>query len=386
MDTDTTLKSENTQTSGIEIAPSTTFVDLPDTSAPLDFPGILFPYNSSVECTDYTTLPSLLQEHHYGFLGHTSDKRAASLNQIRQAWGSIARTSTGYQISHLAKIIGFAISTSSAVVPVLRRSKYLGAILVSSSVTITDSYTFHSSSSADALSDEVAALDVVSSNRNAINRILTQAVQRIQLAGDDDVVPDNWETIRELSEACLILPLTNDEKKEIIALAAPLVNDFEYFQNSPDYLLRAIEYLRNDTTRIPTDIPMYPEAMFHTSRVEEVLSAFGPSVPCVDIPNAPTISLRSVAKPPMSNFVARPLRFHDAVRNWLGWLESKSLKNGPTSKSTVLKDRAFEGRDRQRVWSGLLSLVKFDVEDAGRVLEGAPEPKRRKVEPSIFDL
>jgi hypothetical protein len=257
---------------------------------------------------------------------------------------------------------------------------------VSSSITITDSYTLHSSSSADTLSDEIAALDVASFNRNAINRILAQSIQRMQVAGEDDVVPDDWETIRKLSEICLILPLTHDEKKEIIALASPLVNEFEYFQNSPDYLLRAIHYLVKDTTPIPTDVPMYPEAIFHTSRVEEVLSAFGPSVPCVDIPNAPTITLRSVAKPPASNFVARPLRFHDAVRNWLGWLESKSLKNGPTSKSAILKDRAFEGRDRQRVWSGLMSLVKFDVDDAARVLEGAPEPKRRKVEPSIFDL
>jgi len=346
--------------------------------------GHFFTFDESLECSDLITVPSFVSQHLQRFLGESSLDRAAAVEQIRQAWGPISRTYIGYQLSHLVKCLEFTITASAVLHPIIRSGQYFGAVLGTSTALVSDSYDTHHSQSAEEIQEQIERVDVVSFSRRKIVAILLRARRRANLPEGEDEEAHSWSSVRSLSRIVLALPLTTEEKAELVTLAAGLTKTLDYFLPSPDFIIKAVVLLQDPGHPVDASFPMYPEALFPTSRLEEVLSVFGASVPCFDIPSAPTISLSRGTPAPKSNFVARPLPFRDALLNWSGWIDSRVLHNGPAARSEALRERAFEGADRTRVWAELVRLVPDASEPTGSSVRRASKKVKQAV--SIFDL
>jgi len=382
MDLDNTLLSDNGQSLGLMSNIGIGRVDY----NPATFPtaGCVLPFDQSCECADLSGVPSFLMTYASGFFGPADETRTRELNRLRGAWTSISRTFCGYQVSHLVKSMELAILGDSAIVPIIRDESYRGSVLLSSQIILNDSYEQHFPISPEDLIEQVANLDAASRAHRAINDIITTACGRSGLAEEEVTNILLWKTTRQLSTTCIALPFTVEEKEELVRLADDTQRSGDYFQNSPDYLIKAIAYLKDEALPVPDDAPMFPGALFFRSRTEEVLSLFGPMVPCVDVPGAPSMTLRSSSKPPQQNFVARPIRFQDAVANWDNWRKSGQLRNGPPTRSAALHDKAFEGRDRTKVWEKVMSLYEDPSEDGDEVVYERPA-KRANVGVSAFD-
>lgn len=383
MDTDTFLKTDNEQSMGLVSYVEVGRLDYDPKAFPTS--GFVLPFDQSSECADLLCVPSFLTTFCSGFFGPANDTRTRELNRMRGAWTAISRTMCGYQVSHLVKSLELAILGDAVLVPIIRDRSYKGSVLLSPHVIINDSYEQHFASPAEDLLQQVASLDAYSRAHLAINNIIREACNRTELSEEEVTNVLLWKTTRQLSNACITLPFTTEEKDQLVALAADTQRSGEYFQNSPDYLIKAIAMLADETIHVPDDSPMFPGALFFRSRTEEILSLFGPMVPCVDIPGAPTMTLRSVSKPPSQNFVARPFRFQEAISNWDNWRRAGQLRNGPPVRSAALHDRAFEGRDRTRVWEAVMKLFE-EPESDGDEVEFAPPAKRANVGTSAFDM
>jgi len=353
--------------------------------SPIHNQGVFFPFDRSLECADLQAVPDFISTRLQGFLAETEEDRSVILGQIRAAWPSISRTMTGYQLSHFVKTLDFAVVSSSRPLPVFRGGRYLGACLLSPCILVNDSYDLHHPLSAEDLVEEIEKADVKEFSRKRILQILARAGVRAGLNEEQLGHLDEWDSVRLLSRHVSTLPLTEEEKVDLVALASGLHRTIDFFLPSPDYIIRAVGYIADPTITIEGNLPMWHEALFTSSRLEEVLSLFGERVPCFDVQSAPAIRLSRGALPPDANFVARPLPYRDAIANWEGWTSSKVLHNGPKAKSASLHDRAFDGADRGRVWRELMTLVPEDG-IADPVERVAAPLKKRKAATSIFDF
>lgn len=383
MDTDDLLTSDNGQEIGFVSSPGLSRIDYNPPTFPTS--GIVLPFDQSSECADLAGVPAFFMTFASGFFGPPTDVRSRELNRLRGAWTSISRTFCGYQVSHLVKCFELALLSDAVCTPIIRDNEYRGSVLLSSQIIINDSYEQHFPVSREDLSNIVASLDKYTRAHNSINEIIRVACGRSSLSEEEITNILLWKTTRQLSTACITLPFTAEEKDELVRLADDVQRSGDYHQNSPDYLIRAIALLKDESKPISSDAPMFPGALFFRSRTEEVLSMFGPMVPCVDVPGAPTMTLRPTSKPPQQNFVARPIRFHDAVANWDNWRKSGQLKNGPSTRSAALHDKAFEGRDRTRVWEAVMSLYEPTEEEADDDVVYERPSKRAALGDTPFD-
>jgi hypothetical protein len=374
----------NPETQGPHISVKHEMVPLPDTYDALPA-GHVFPFDESCECSDLITVPSYVCAHLQAFLGESQDDRAATVGQIRQAWPSISRTYCGYQLSHLVKVLELTCTANGVLVPLFSPGRYIGALLVTSTSLVNDSYDVHIPSSSEEVVQFIAELDTVSTRRRQIAVILCRARRRSGLPEEEDMVALNWSGVRSLSRLVLALPLTSEEKAELVSLAADVTRSLEFFLPSPDFIVKAVLLLQDPSIEVDPTLPMYHEALFHTSRLEEVLSLFGPEVPCFDIPSSPALVVKRSTPAPRSNLVSRPMKFKDAVVNWEGWIQSRTLHNGPTSMSVVLRERAYDGSDRSKVWSELVRLVPEEEEPVAIRGVGGTS-KKMKYSSSVFDL
>lgn len=304
----------------------------------------------------------------FGNLGSTLEDCNREMESLRKAWGNLARTNHGQELSHLAKVMEISMETQSVCYPVITGGTYEGAILLGYGYKIVHGE--HVYVPGDKLNDIVLNSYSHSASLKGILDIL----------GSDAMETDSIPmTMRALAKRCALAKLSVTEKEKIKSLAKSLRFNESFWGQNPEKVKRVLEYL-GSTEEIPQDVPLHHTQLFYNDRLEEVLSAFGSMSITLDITSAPKINLERDGKVP-DVLVYRLTDLNAAIASMRQVKNSKILGNNPKNMSALFACRRIPTSEKDEVWKYLKTFANLTItpENVQEATESRT-PKRPRVE------
>jgi hypothetical protein len=285
------------------------------------------------------------------------------------AWaGGISRTVVGTHLSHMMKSLLVAREGVTCATLVMRADgKYEGAILHGESLAIRHiGGDWVKGKNANGLREELKDL---SSHRSAVRKILDAA----GLAASD---PSQFSTIRALSQAVNASGEPSGMAKNLIMKQLP----FTSFVETPEKvnvgtLSTTLDYLSSDIV-LPVGLFMDKGSFFPKNRYEEVLCAYGSSVPsmnyggadvrrCCDIEGKGTPrDIQYSRNTPPSHLQVKQIPIGAACSQWEDMMLHGVIRGnfGRVDRS----GREFLGEEKTKIWLTLDDIVRKTIIPKGQ--------------------
>jgi protein associated with RNAse G/E len=321
----------------------------PDTLPPL--PGIWCRFLHDLCDPDNSTVPDFINDYLIASLGMIPKTQSDKIHAIRSAWGNIAKTNAGNVLAHLTKCIRIGLNCQAQVYPLFTSDRYEGSVILGEGFSITVCGIEYK----PIVSTELRRLIAESGTNIAILREIAQQCH------DDDVMRCN--TMRELSQLLRTKQLSEIDKKNLLDKVKHLDFGESFWGVNVTSISKSFDYIGNPEAPIETGEPMHYSAVFYTSRIQEVLSAYGPMAPSFMIPASRVIKLTAKTEMP-ELLVVRIVVLSTAVFDWNKMLETKSITNNPSNLGRNNANRPFRGDDKSTLWKCLLQSIVNNSTDS----------------------
>lgn len=244
-------------------------------------------------------------------------------------------------LSHIAKCLEIGIPSQSHIFPVIEGT-YRGCVVSGYHFSVALRESIYRPS--DLAKEDLGSFG---SNVEIIGRIMD--VTGVKSDDRQDFETEALKGMRRLDSEVKAYTFDLDETVKIRDLAAQLRFNTEFWKINVENLQRALKMIFEEDKEIDLDLPMDSSGLYRSTRLESVLSLFGPTVPSPQIPNGALIDVTTGREP--DNFV-RPLVFRHADLDsaFVEWMEvgkSGKVKNGPNNLSTRFQHIPVRG-DKER--------------------------------------
>lgn len=313
---------------------------LPNTS------GHFFPFVPELASWDMYTVPNLVDDFFLKCLGKTPELQVERSDQIRAAWGIVAKTDTGDALAHIGKMIHLAIRSQCRVFPIISDGTYQGSILSGARY-----YIGHYGKIMYPL--QFAKLQEETSDYHFHTKCLLTILQLV----DDDAVlaeEDRPKTMRQLRNVLLEATLSEDERDQIRKLAIHLNFKEKFLGLNAQTIIVLLKEFEN-LAEPDYELPLHPSALFSRDAIFVALSAFGYQAPSPWIDNCPKVKVQGTTPPQTFVFRQKPLEI--ATLDWKKVLETKEIANNPKNLSRQNRDRSLAGNDKATVWGKMVETM-----------------------------
>lgn len=324
--------------------------------------GLYVPYVKDLSVADTVTLPTLIANTFVRSLSSTQQGMFEQLEKLRSAWGLIATTEFGHEVSHLSKCIDIALQAQAAIYPVYHNNIYEGSVIFGAGFNIS---VRGKSIEPIAYADLQALVSESSAHSKAIREI-TQAVDQ----GPD--IFAECDSMRALSAIVKGLGLDEITRQTIIKAAHKLSFVQKYWSTSIPNIMQMVELLFDSEKEISVDIAMHPNYLFSSDRVEMVLSAFGHQAPTFMISGGQKCELK-VEQPP-KNFHVRTTTVENAVLDMKYLIENGYITNNVANLSSKHRDHSINSANKTEMWAALRKLHGAKKEAVKQKSESVSEP------------
>jgi hypothetical protein len=256
----------------------------PPTDVPF-LPGLLFPYFPGCILPSYTVISSIIKTYFFSCLGDTEEDCAGTLRSIKRAASSWATSDAGLSLQHLAQGIQLAIESESRLFIIQEEAHYLGFCLLGYGFKVVTSSGIIPALSAESLKAEIQNMESRASLVAKLrNRIIQIAVEEDIEQGEIDVVPAAEEIMKSVRSLRKWI-IRNDEviqdaenKKEIEDMFRRAYQTESYWKVNKTTICKALVLILDDH-EVENDVPFFvsPQIFSDTSKIHEVMSAFGPT-------------------------------------------------------------------------------------------------------------
>jgi hypothetical protein len=313
-------------------------------------------YDISIVSQFFNTFKSVFSESENAWMD--------DMPRLFAAWaGGIARTPVGTHFSHMMKTLLVAKEGTSCATLIMRADgKYEGGIIHGTRIGIRHvGGEWVTGKDAAGLREELKEL---SSHKTAVRRILDAAGM-----GTSD--PSQFTSIRQLSQAVNASGEPSGMAKNLIMKQLP----FTSFVESPEKvnvgtLSATLEYLTSDIVLPPT-LFMDKGSFFPKDRYEEVLCAYGSSVPsmnyggadvrrCCDIEGKGTPrDIQYSRNTPPNHLQVKQIPIGAACTQWEDMMQHGVIRGnfGRVDKS----GREFLGEEKMKIWITLDDLIRKTI-------------------------
>lgn len=324
--------------------------------------GLYVPYVKELASADTHTVPNLVSTTFVRCLSKTAKGMFRSMEQLRSAWGVIAQTDLGHEISHLAKCIEIALQAQSTVYPVYTNGIYEGTVICGAGYSMC-------------IKDRVfepltyANLQEVVRDSSAHSQSLERICSVLREEHRDEI--SECRTMRGLSEIVKGIELDVLQRSEIVKAAHNLSYPSRYWSTATVNVKIMLDFLVNTEKAIPVDTPMHPKYLFSVDHMELVLSAFGHQAPTFMIPNGTRCDLQNVNPP--SNFHVRTITVENAVLDMTYCMENGYITNNMHNLSHKHRDNPLRSLEKMEVWVMLKQMYSRKQSERSTVVTTEPE-------------
>jgi len=334
--------------------------------------GLFVPYVKDLVIPDKKTLPAVMERYFARCFAKDLSGMVQKLTDLRSAWGNISTTSLGSEMSHIAKCIDLALQAQAIIYPVYTGAVYEGTVISGAGFTIVKNGDVYEPMAYADLQERVVA-------SSAHSRAIEEIVDAVN--NEDEFSMKGCSTIRQLSNLLKEEDLDESARSRVVKAAHNLSFENKYWSTSAYYVQSMLSYLVDEKVAIPDDVPMHPKYIFYSSRIEEVMSAFGYEAPSFLIPNGKQLELSKVEPP--KNFHVRTLPIATAIGDMMYVLEKGVITNGNQNLSHKHRDLALKSNDKKEVWKllkGLYGKSGDTKSTESSKVEGLPPPAKDDID------
>jgi hypothetical protein len=362
-----------------------------------NLPGLFFPYFHRLLQPDYTTIPKLIGDHFYRFLGGNMSEADQNYKDIQRSWGAIQNTDSGMVLAHVLFGIRLSLQTQTRLFLLQVQKEYMGFCLLGERFRIFDGTSFVEPMEADKLRNDIA--------QHASTHIASLGTILQLLRQKESVVPvpagvEGVEGAQHLMKLIGSREFSEDEEKALSDLLAKLDFRKSFWTITNSTIIRAITLLTSEKAT-PLDDSVHPgyagrDIKLYGKRAYRVLSMFGPT--SFSFINRAGTSYRF---PPMTeddpllaagDREAGLLAIHvgikplaQAVADWEELVAKGEIRQNLGERAGKYRNCVFTGKSMIEVWTALRTFVRPDVPVAGSSsLSG--KGKKRAVDDKDFDL
>jgi len=307
--------------------------------------GLYVPYVKDLAVGETITVPALFASTFIRALSSESHGMFEQIERLRSAWGIIATTELGLEITHLCKCIDIALQAQAYVYPIYSNNVYEGTVICGAGYSVNVRGRTMTPMPYEQLQELVR-------ESSAHSRSLREIAD---LVGDGTSFA-NIGTMRQLSTIVKGKELDEMSKQSIVKAAHHLSFRAKYKSTNPTNIVWMLEHLLDPERHIESDVPMHPSFLFSTNRVELVLSAFGHQAPTFMIPNGAVCGL--VGDTPPRNLHVRTVGTSSAILDMKYIVEKGQITNNMSNLSSKHIDQSLNGRNKVAVWNLLRDLYR----------------------------
>lgn len=329
--------------------------------------GIFIPFVAELSVPDKFTVVEVISTYFVQCLASDIHGMATMLNNIRSAWGLICTTTLGHEITHIAKCIHIAIQAQAIVYPIYTQTVYEGTVISGANYNLC-------------INGEVFGPTAYAKFQGMVSKssMHAQALQRISRVCNDGANEIyTCTTMRQLASIVQKEALNELDRQEVISAAKELNFRSTYWSSSIPNVKTAMNLLVNGDVAIVDDIPLHPNYLFSTNRVETVMAAFGHQAFTFLIPNGREIKVQ--AGDPPKNFHIRIVPIEIAIQDMNYVMENGIITNNVMNLSSKHRDIALKGKDKTTIWEDLFCIVPDDTEERATSMNTAQAPQQGNV-------
>jgi len=211
---------------------------------------------------------------------------------------------------------------------------------------------------------------------NSISHVTT--LQKIYQIVGWDTKTGIFPTMRMLNSELMKVKLSDEQRDLVKAQSKFLRYDQNFWEQTTTNILRVFKILIDHTHDISSEIPMHYTALFSTDRVVQILSAFGATGPCFNIPSGKQFKLQAGVKNCPVPFAIQSIQQEYCVQQWHKIIKDGYITNKPQNFSAKQRFKMIEkAENREQVWMGLVELYNHDCpkQVADKVVAAEPTGK-----------
>jgi len=329
---------------------------------PSDIPtcaGLYIPFIHDLVKPDSKTVPDVLVKYFSPCLGTSVETVKSSVESVRSAWGIVAETLVGHELSHMGKCIAFAIEAQSRAFAIFDSDRYEGMVISGAGYTaVVERETFVPVEPA-VLSTRVLEFSTHGSAARAIAQLAGVPVEDLftpKVPGTDRRV--QVTSMSTLAGILQTIAITEANKDEIKKQAAYLRFGSVWRFNSSS-IGEALSLLKIPLNEID-NLPIHPSYMFSRDVVELVWSCFGRFAPSPIYPNSPKVDLTKGQRPTRIAFHQVPVDIAIGHMKEIAIHKEVTVPQG-RRRSAAYKDIIFEGVEAKNLFAAL-TLFAVGVE------------------------
>lgn len=336
----------------------------PGWGSPNDIPnasGFFFPYVPELCTFDTRTVPSLIEDYLFQSLGDTPEKQISRLDNVRSAWGIIAKTDAGNVMAHLCKVIRLSLSSQGRAFPIFSGHVYEGCILSGARLFVGLNGLVYRPLGFDKLQEEVGGYSMH-------GKVLSEILDVIGKINRVDAIP----TMRSLRELLLSSQMSEEERDQVRRLSVHLhFPGDKFLAVNSQTIMKVLNDLASTEEGEDTTLPLHHSALMSRDKVFVALASFGYQAPSFMIDNCPKVPIRGNAP---NTLVIRQKPLDLACVDWKKMMETREIRNNPRNLSRANRDRSLVGNDKTQIWGRMSEIVRAigGVESAGLGGETGP--------------
>jgi len=377
-----------------------------------NMPGYVFGYFHGLIDGDKSLIIEVMSSYFLGCFGDSNEKAAEFWSEWLKGVDKWYKTKEGKIVAHILFGIRLALQSQSRLYVVMTAAGYHGFALQGHKFTIWDNGATIIPESPHRLRALCVNLDHHALAMIEICSMLSKATLKAGEVDEDlDVNMKSRKLFRELNKREQIVGEELEKLKEHIAKLA--FSDI-LWPVDVNYITKWIKLLTVDTP-IDDSTPMYidPGSIYDTSRMHQILAAFGPTAPSLlDAAGSDYIIPKGLAAEDVASQedpATRKIRLHSilvsskklsvAVLDGLNVVKKRRIRQNLIERAAGYRTIKFSGDGRNQIWNALKLLPYVVEEDKGKkraredddVEEGTSKKTKEKaveldtVDSSLFD-
>jgi hypothetical protein len=256
----------------------------PPTSVPF-LPGLLFPYFPGCILPSYTIISSVIKTYFFSSLGETEEDCAGTLRSIKRASSSWAASEAGLCLQHLAQGLQLAIESESRLFVIQEETHYLGFVLLGYGFKVVTCNGIVPALSSESLKTEIRNMEsrasvAIKLREKVVEMAMAEDIEQTQI----EMIPSVEEitkSVRSIRKWCLKNSEIIDDaenKKQLEDLMKKAYQTEPYWKVNKATISKAMVTILDDHL-VENEVPFFisPQVFSDTSKIHEVMSAFGPT-------------------------------------------------------------------------------------------------------------
>jgi hypothetical protein len=334
--------------------------------------GMVCRYVRELAQEDSETVPSFIRQYLFRNIGESDTECYRTFLDVKSAWGLLKNTTTGHELSHLAKCFFLAMEAQVICYPVFDSGFYEGCVIIGRSFQIAiQSNVISPLSPEDLLKD----IRTMATHGATLHQIAELVLREMPTA--DRTTIESVPSMHALRNLLLGLPLTEPTKEAITSVAIYLRFPARPWTVNLTSVRQMIE-LSSSLRNLKATHPIGSRALFSLDAIEVAMSCFSEGTcPSFIHANGSPIDLRgrlprasdfnnqqrgsSRGKQAISNaswtFAVRRVRYDEAIGDFRKMMKEGIARSVSTSVAKGTGCIVFQGNSFAEIFTDLAKLV-----------------------------